>query len=302
MSEIDIRRLDLALLLVFRDLVRVRRTTEVAVRLSLSQSAISHALARLRDILQDPLFTRRRDGLEPTPRALELLPKVEAMIGLAHELTGGTAQFNPATTSRTFQLAGHDMAIAMVTAPLLKRVHAEAPMARIAQRSVVGARALELLERGEIDLAIGTFAAIPQGFLSEPVLRQKFKVVARKGHPDLRGDPDLDCYLSLDHILVSFRAGFVGRVDEVLQRRGLQRRVVASVPMFLAALAIVAESDLVATLPEAIADQHAARFGLTAHRCPVDVEPFDVLAVRHVRTRADGGIDWLSRLMQRQWS
>ena len=117
MSEVDIRRLDLSLLLVFRDLVRVRRTTAVAARLKLSQSAISHALARLRDILQDPLFTRRRDGLEPTARALELLPKVEAMIALAHDLTGGAGHFDPATTSRTFQLAGHDMAIATITAP-----------------------------------------------------------------------------------------------------------------------------------------------------------------------------------------
>jgi DNA-binding transcriptional LysR family regulator len=188
----------------------------------------------------------------------------------------------------------------MVTAPLLKRVRTEAPTARIAQRSVVGARALELLERGEIDLAIGTFAALPQGFLSELVLRQKFKVVARKGHPCLQRGLKLERYLSLDHILVSFRAGFVGRVDEVLQSRGLQRRVVASVPMFLAALAIVAESDLVATLPEAIAAQQAARFGLSVHRCPVDVEPFDILAVRHARTRTDAGIDWLFSLMRHQ--
>lgn len=302
MNENNIRKLDLGLLLVFRDLVRTRRTTEVAARLNLSQSAISHALSRLRDIFQDQLFTRRRDGLEPTARALELLPKLEAMIGLAHELTTGAAPFDPATTARTFHLAGHDMAIAMITAPLLKRVRAEAPMARIAQRSVVGARALELLERGEIDLAIGTFPALPPGFITEPVLRQKFKVVTRNGHPAAQSALDLDRYLSLDHVLVSFRAGFVGRVDEVLQRRGLRRRVIASVPMFLAALAIVAESDLVATLPETIADQHAARFGLAVHPCPIDVEPFDILSVRHARSQGDGGIAWLASLMPRQVS
>lgn len=298
MNEIDIRRLDLSLLLVFRDLVRTKRTTEVAARLNLSQSAISHALSRLRDILKDPLFTRRRDGLEPTGRALELLPKVEAMIALAHELAGGAAQFDPATTTRTFQIAGHDMAIALLTAPLMRRVRAEAPMARIAQRSVVGARALELLERGEIDLAIGTFAALPRGFLSERVLRQKFKVVARKGHPGARHGLNMKRYLAMDHVLVSFRAGFVGRVDEVLQQRGLQRRVIASVPMFLAALAIVANSDLIATLPEAIVDQYAVRFGLSVYRCPIDVEPFEILAIRHRRSEADPGVQWLIRLIE----
>ncbi len=293
MNETDIRRLDLSLLLVFRELVRLRRTTEVASRLNLSQSAVSHALGRLREIAQDPLFTRRPDGLTPTARAVELLPKVETMIALAHELAGGNAAFDAKTTTRTFQISSHDMAMALIVAPLLRRVREAAPSARIAMRAAVGGRALALLERGEIDVAFGTFAALPFGCMSTHLLSERFIVVARKGHPALKGGMSLDLYLALDHLLVSFRAGFVGRVDTALQKQGLHRRVVASVPTFFAALAAVAGTDLIATAPKRLSEMQADQFGLAVYECPVSVEPFDILAVRHKSCQSDAGIDWL---------
>src|SRR5215470_3983945 len=157
MIETDIKRIDIPLLLILRELARARRTTVVANRLGLSQSAVSHALARLRDVLKDPLFVRRSNGLEPTARCLEYLPKVESLLELARELVDGNAAFDPATTARTFTLAGHDMVLARIMTPLIAHVRREAPRARIGFRSAAGAKALEHLERREADIALGTF-------------------------------------------------------------------------------------------------------------------------------------------------
>src|SRR3954452_1974939 len=111
-SKIDnahIRRLDMALLLLFRELVQSRRTTIAAERLGLSQSAVSHALGRLREIFGDTLFLRRSDGLQPTQRALELLPKVERLIALAYEMVRAFETFEPGESDRLFRLSGNDL-------------------------------------------------------------------------------------------------------------------------------------------------------------------------------------------------
>jgi DNA-binding transcriptional LysR family regulator len=298
MSENDIRKLDLSLLLVFRELVRTGRTTEVAKRLNLSQSAVSHALGRLRSITNDPLFVRRQDGLDPTPKALDLVLSVEKMIGLAHELVGAGEGFQPNVSRRTFRIVGHDMAMTLVVAPLIKRLRMEAPAVRVALRSAIGNQAIELLERGHADIALGTFPALPSGYRVERVLRQKFVAVARKDHQLFRRRMTLGKYLEAEHLLVSFRAGFVGWVDAALQKKGLERRVMVSTPIFLVALATIAQTDLVATLPEQLALTHARRFGLAIRPCPIRVQPFDILAISHPRGSSDRGIEWLLDLIR----
>lgn len=298
MIETDIRRIDVPLLLILRELARERRTTVVANRLGLSQSAVSHALARLRDVLKDPLFVRRSNGLEPTARCLECLPRVESFIGLARELVDGNVAFDPATTTRTFTLAGHDMVLAKIMTPLIARVRREAPSARVGFRAAAGAKALELLERQEADLAIGTFGKLANSLIAERLFKESFKVIARRNHPALRRGLDLKRYLALDHLLVSFEAGYVGRIDHALRQRGLSRNVVASVPLFLEAFAAVSHTDLIATVPECLARAHAADFGLLVRDCPVKVESFDVFAVHNSAAAGDGGLVWLRGLVR----
>ena len=270
----------------------------VANRLGLSQSAVSHALARLRDVLKDPLFVRRSNGLEPTARCLECLPKIESLIGLARELVEGNATFDPATTTRTFTLAGHDMVLAKIVTPLIAQVRREAPNARIGFRTAAGARALEHLDRREADIAFGTFGKLPNSVVAERLFKEAFKVIARRNHPALRRGPDLKRYLALDHLLVSFEAGYLGRIDHALRQRGLSRNVVASVPLFLEAFAAVSHTDLIATVPECLARAHATDFGLLVRNCPVEVELFDVLAVHNSAAADDGGVVWLRGLVR----
>lgn len=298
MNKVDIRRVDLSLLLILRELAKERRTTAVANQLGLSQSAVSHALARLRDLLGDPLFVRRSNGLEATPRCLQLLPKVEALIGLARELVEADAAFAPATTNRTFTLAGSDMVLAKLVTPLIARLRQAAPRARIGFRAAVGAGALEHVQRGEADIALGRFGKLPGALIAEPLFKETFKVIARKRHPALSRGLNLKRYLALDHLLVSSRAGYVGRVDEALQKQGLARNVVASVPLFLQAFASVSRTDLIATVPECLARAHASDFELVTCACPVKIETFDVVTVHSRAAATDPGLAWLRGLVR----
>src|SRR5436305_8067097 len=170
MSDIDetkIRRLDFGLLLVFRELLSRRRTTEVAERLGLSQSAISHALARLRDLTGEPLFLRRPDGLTPTAAALALRPQVEALLAGGQALLGVRERFDPRHSTRRFRIAANDFVASVLGPPLRAALAEQAPLARFTVRFLVGAEALKALERDSVDLALGHF---PAPFASEEVV------------------------------------------------------------------------------------------------------------------------------------
>src|SRR5690349_4797944 len=154
-TERDIRRLDGGLLLIFRELIRSRRTTAAAARLNLSQSAVSHALGRLRDVFADPLFLRRPHGLEPTPRALELAPRVEALIDMLQASLSPGVVFEPAHTRRRFDLGLTEYAVGVVTGPLLTRLRAQSAGVSVVMRYMRGYLALNALRRGLLDIAVG---------------------------------------------------------------------------------------------------------------------------------------------------
>jgi DNA-binding transcriptional LysR family regulator len=292
-DDAHIRRLDLSLLLVFKELMHNRRTTVVAERMGMSQSAVSHALSRLREIFRDPLFLRKSDGLQPTRRALELLPKVEALINLAYQTVNGFDTFDPATADRLFRLAGNDLVCTLLGGPLINSLRGSAPLARVTFRSAVGRAALGALASGHIDIALGHFPALPTGYDVTHLFEESFVVVARQGHPKLRKGLALDLYLELDHVLVSFTGGLTGFADMALKPRKLTRRVVASLPMFLATFAAVANGNIVATVPARLAASYAKPFGLKVHQTPMPVRSFSVIAVRHARSHGDPGLDWL---------
>ncbi len=304
MSDIDeskIRQLDFSLLLVFRELVRHRRTTVAAKRLGLSQSAVSHALARLRSIFGEVLFLRRTDGLQPTRRALELAPKVDALVALATDAVGGERVFDPTRSTRTFRIVANDFLSSMLAPPLAVELARDAPHIRFATRFAVGQAALELLRTDTADVALGRFLSLSEEHHAVPLAEETYLVAARARHPMLRKRLTLETYLALDHVLVSFRGDLQGTVDQELARRGMARRVVASVPTFLTALAMVAEGELIATVPARLAQRYAPSFGLRLLPPPLAIDSFRTQAVRHTRTQGDAGLDWLIERLTKLW-
>ncbi len=299
MSPIDenkISQLDGALLLVLRELLRQRRTTLVAKRLGLSQSAVSHALRRLRALFGDPLFVREPHGLQPTRHALELAPRIDALIAAMGEAVGLVDSFAPETSTRDFRLAAPDHLATLLAPSLLQAFAAHAPGARFAFSQRLGVDALEGLRRDEIDLALGRFDGRIRGFTVQRLFEDQYCLIARTGHPRTGRKLTRASYAQLDHVQISVGGDFRGLDIESPAMRARPPHTVAAVPRFLMAFPLVAASDAVAIAPSRLAHAHAARFGVTVHALPFDLDPLRVVAVS--RTDADRGVQWLIERLQ----
>lgn len=295
MTEPDLRRLDFTMLMTFASLMRTRQATAAAAQLGVTQSAVSHALARLRDVMGDPLFTRLPHGLQPTPRAQELAPMVEHLIDLARQTMRGEA-FDPASTRRLVRIAGSDATLALIAAPLLERLAQSAPSLQVSFRALVRRAASTALAAGDLDIAIGLHPPAAEGFRSALLWSDSYSVVARKRHPRLRTACTLADYVAERHVLVSNDGDLVGLVDHALAAKGAARKVVASAPYFLMALSMVARTDAVVTLPTAIAKTFAPDFDARIFPCPVAVRPLHVRML--TSARADPLIGWVCERLQ----
>ncbi|MET0275039.1 MAG: LysR family transcriptional regulator [Phenylobacterium sp.] len=290
MSDIDLnqlRRLDGGLLLVFRELLRTRRASVTAERLGLSQSAISHALNRLRDLFGDQLFVRRPHGFEPTRRAQELGPRIEALIALAGETLTRTPGFDPAKSRRAFQIGAPEFVIALIGAALINQFRDQAPAARFGVGHVAEADAYRALRSGQIDLALGRFGAARPGYVTELLYEDRFCVVARKGNPKVAGGIDHAAWRSIGHVL-AWSPSETATDPPAAQ----DMAVLAFVPGWLTVLLLVAETDGLATCPRRLAERHADRLGLQVIDPPFEPDVISVSAVRRAGLE-DAGVDWL---------
>jgi DNA-binding transcriptional LysR family regulator len=294
MSDIDgnkIRQLDGSLLLVLRELLRLRRTTAVAQKLGLSQSAVSHALSRLRELFGDALFVRKAYGLEPTRHALELAPRVDALLHAMNDAIGLRDSFAARSTTRGFRIAAPDHLTTLIAPPLLSAFARHAPNARFAFSQRLGQDALEALQGDEIDVALGRFRARIDGLEVEALFDDAYCLVARRNHPKLRKKLTRAAYAQLEHVQISVSGDFRSLEIEPLSGGAAPRRTVAAVPRFSIAFDVVAQSNAVAVAPSRLARHHARGFGLGLHALPFALEPIRVLAVR--RPHADAGVAWL---------
>ena len=272
----DVRKLDGRLLLVFSELLRRRSVTATAAELHLSQSAVSHALSRLRVIHDEPLFTRRPHGLEPTRRALELGPIVDQIIELSGELHGSVIEWNPETAERQFDIAVPEFVIAVLGSDLLARWRGSAPGIVLSTYQLDHREVAQRLIRGDIDVAIGRFGnRQPAPLRREMLYTDEYCVVAASNHPELSGTISTSAYSSLGHII----AGSASEGDEHESiPAGLRMKLVA--PGWTTALSIVSTSDAVATCPRRLAEHHAETLKLQVLDLPGKTTKIEVSLLR----------------------
>jgi DNA-binding transcriptional LysR family regulator len=298
-SDTKLRKLDLGLLLVFQEVYRRGNSSAAAERLRLSQPAISQALKRLEELLEEPLFIRSPTGMRPTSRAIEIAPKVDALLALASETVMARSRFDPASSDRLFRVSANDFAASLLTAPLVQRFALHAPTAKLSLGFAGGpVQAFHLLRTGGLDLAIGRFPDLPKDCVARRLFEEDYQVVARVGHPLMRHGLDLDTYLRCQHIIVSFAGDLTGTIDSDLASLGHIRRVVVASPMFLSAFAAAAASDLIATAPRRLAAHFASAFGLTAYELPFAASRFRIDLIRARSSLKDRALDWLTEEIQ----
>jgi len=284
-----IRRLDGQLLLVFHDLLRTRSASRTAEHLHMSQSGVSHALGRLRDLFDDALFARRPHGLEPTRRALELAEPVEAMLALAARTLSTSTAFDPTETDRAFVLSAPEFITALMGSRLLRDLSHRAPNASFVIRHLGPEAARKALREGGLDLAIGRFpAAASRGMRVETVLEDHYCVVARRDHPALKGRMTMDQFVGTGHVFASSES------EAPIEERSHYRKIrsVAVVPHWLTALHMVAASDAIATCPRSLAERHAGRLRLQILKAPFEPDSITVSALTREH-RHDVASTWL---------
>jgi DNA-binding transcriptional LysR family regulator len=252
LKKIDIRKLDGKLLLVFRELLRRRRASDAAEHLGLTQSAISHSLARLRQVFSDPLFVRRAHGLDPTRRALELGPKIENLIDLTSSLLHARG-FDASTSERRFTIAAPQYVVATVGSELLSAVHRRAPQVSLTFRDIEGLESAAALRSGEIDAAIGRIDAALPGLRRTVLYSDRFCVAARKGHPHIEERIDLMLYCSTGSIFAAGPPESPGSPGMPSPALVSTRAVVAH---WITALTLVSQSDCIATCPRRLAERY----------------------------------------------
>ena len=297
-DEIKLRRLDLTVLLVFLNLMRDRKAVLVANRMGLTQSSISHALKRLRDTFDDPLFLRKPHGMEPTAVAIRLEPEIRRAVDALNGALAAPLIFDPADATGTLRIGSYDSEMAVLVPQLVSRIQAEAPGLKISARALGRRDALDALESGDIDMAIGFFWDLSPAFQAEPLHGETYLTVARAGHAVFRGGFDLPRFLAASHLVVSPAGDLSGIVDRSLETLGMTRRVVCAIPQFFPALATLACTDLVATLPATLVRQFAGAFGLEFRDPPLEIRSFTISLVRHRRNEKNPMLDWIGQVMR----
>jgi DNA-binding transcriptional LysR family regulator len=303
LNEIDLTRADLNLLVLFAAVLEERHVGRAAERLSLTPSAVSHGLGRLRRLLNDPLFLRTPKGVVPTARASELAAPIAEVLARVKSVIATAEPFDPARSTRRFTIGAPDGISAVVLPPLLAELRRTAPGIDISVRQLLPVQgetspdrawrsAFAGLEAREMDIAIVPSGDIPARFYARPLYDEEFVVAMRAKHPFAKA-LTLDRYCEVQHLVVSLTGDPHGFVDRVLEKQGRSRRIALTVPHFMFALAIVAETDLVAALPRRFAAMHAPRFGIVGLEAPLPLDRFRLKAVASKAALLDKGLAWL---------
>ncbi len=289
MHSVHISAIDLNLVVVLRALLDERSVSRAARRLGLSQSATSHALGRLREVVNDPLFVRTRTGLVPTARAEAMAASLRTSLDALDATLFAHAPFDPAKVKRTFHVRPSDYVECLLIPRLIERLLEVAPGIDIFARSTTTEPALAL-EQGELDLLIQPPRTGEQteGFHVQKLWDEHFVGLARHGHPLTRGRMTVERFAKAKHVLVAPRGQpGGGPTDDALRQRGLERRIVFTTPSFLAAPQVVAATDLVMILPARLATALTRSVRLAVFEPPVDVPGFEMAMFWHARHDSD---------------
>jgi DNA-binding transcriptional LysR family regulator len=247
---VHLSQVDLNLFVVLEAIYLEGNLTRAGQQLNLTQPAISHALKRLRDLLQDPLFIRQGPHMVPTPFTRNMIEQVRQALQILEVNLSQSRNFVPENTRRNFHLSLWEYGEAMILPSLLRRLTDAAPGMSITT-SQVKRRDLETeLASGSVDLAIDIPMTMSDRIRHKWLLNEAFVVIARQGHPAIKGKLDLDTYLAQRHIQVSSRRHGPSLIDVELSRRGLRRQVFLRSQHNLTACMVVSKTDMLLTLPQ----------------------------------------------------
>ena len=302
-DAVNLGHIDLNLLVHLDALLTERSVTRAAARVGIGQSAMSHNLARLRELFSDELLTRGPEGLRLTPRAVTLAEPVRTTLAEIQTLVSRDQAFDPATAVRTFRFGLPDSMEILIVPTLLARLREVAPGIHLRLYNIDSSRLLDDLDADELDLAIG-YDVFPQGQVHHKrrlLFTEGFLCMFNAERTGIVPPISLEDYVRLPHVLTSLRPGrsVRGIVDEALEKIGLRRNVVLTTPRFLTVPSLVARAPVVVTMQARLARLFATELGLGLSPPPVELREVAVSLLWHASYDRDPAHKWLRQLIVR---
>ena len=288
----NVQDLDLNLLRVFDAVLRERGVTAAAVRLELTQPAVSNALARLRAVFGDALFVRTTSGMEPTPFARGVAEPVRQALALLDSALAHGPGFEPASATRAFRFYMSDLGQVEFLPPLVERVQRVAPGVRLEAVAFDLEHIADALGSGTLDLAIGFLPALGPPIERKALFRDPYVCLMRADHP-VGGSLTRKKFTEAAHVLVTYRGGGHRVIEEMLERSGVARRIALRVPHFTVVPMVLERTDLILTLPARVARVYEKRARLKTLPVPIAMPLAEVAVHWHERFDADPGNRWL---------
>ncbi len=290
----DINGLDLNLLKVFVAVDEFRHITRAAEALNLTQPAVSHALNRLRESLNDPLFVKTSSQMVPTPVGKKLSRPIKEILEKIQTEVLQEKRFDPFQMERTFKIRTTDLVEQLLIGGILDTFQSSAPKAKLMFRSLAFNLPVEELESGSCDLAIaGFFGELPDGFYRQALFSDGFRCCIRSSHPKIRRSWTLADYCAAEHILIAPGGEFGSKIDQLLSKQKIKRNVVAGTSGFFSSVWGILESDCVLTGPASMIKKLEEFFPVTSFDVPIAIPPIKVVQVWHARNNNDQEHRWL---------
>ncbi|MEX0732681.1 MAG: LysR substrate-binding domain-containing protein [Aquisalimonadaceae bacterium] len=287
----NLRSFDLNLLPVFDAILSEGNLTRAAEKLSMSQPAMSNALARLRDAVGDPLFTRTARGMLPTPRARQMAEQVRHSLDLVQNCLRDTRDFDFPSSRRTFSIAVEDYGEVVITPRFMDWLTNVAPHVRARIWPEHNTMALrEELKKGTVDLAVDYYRLKMDGFSNTRLMTDELVSMVREDHPVIGDTLSLEQYTTLPHVVLTQKSPMV---DRELAKLGLQRTKALEVPHFISMPLIVKSTDFICTLPRQMARLYSEHFRVRMLKAPINFPKIPIYLVWSDTMENDPGHRWL---------
>ncbi len=293
----ELKDVDLNLLLVFNKLLAERRVSKVAEALGLTQPGVSNALKRLRLLLGDELFVRTARGMEPTPYALRLAEPIGYALSTIHDSLNEISHFDPSTSRRKFRIGMTDIGEVYFLPRLMEVLRRQAPGVSVSTVRNTTGNLQDEMEAGHVDLAIGLLPQLKSGYFQRRLFRQRYVCMFRQGHALDKDGMSVEEFRGADHVTVIASGTGHAIIDQSIERLGIERNIGLTVPHFVAVGHILSNSSMIATVPERYAMACVKPFGLRYVTHPLSLPEININVFWHAKFNKEPTNKWLRTLI-----
>jgi DNA-binding transcriptional LysR family regulator len=299
MKNVHNASLDLNLIRIFDALIREQNVSKAADQLGMSQSSMSHALRRLREFFNDPLFIKTGEGMMPTPRAAELAHTVMEVMGAIRSELLVSVRFDASKAKRVFTFCMTDMGELVFLPPLIEKLWREAPDCTIRSVQLAPKDIATALEAGEVDLAIGSLHSVPTGLFQQQLFTHPFVTIVSRDNAAIGAQLTVDQFFEMPHIAVALADKVEGYYDSIVDDFGRERKIYLSTPHFLTIPLIIERNpSLIATVPRELGTVFAKYEAIRVLATPIALPRFTLRQHWHPRYHHDEANTFLRRLVK----